>query len=123
MRAPILLFVGAALGGFASAEHVLGIPYVSRAPSLADFVGERPRENESSVTDFRQNQPGDGEAASQPTTAYLSYDDNNLYAIFVCKSAGPPRARLTKRENFYPDDSVTVFLDTMHDGKRAYLFS
>jgi len=51
------------------------IPHVTRAPKLADFLDGNPREAETVVTDFRQYEPGDGEPVSQPTTAYLSYDD------------------------------------------------
>src|SRR6266702_3949514 len=60
------------------------IPRVQRAPKLEDFLENRPRETELAVSDFRQNIPGDGTPASESTTAYLSYDDKNLYAVFVC---------------------------------------
>ncbi|RPI18990.1 MAG: hypothetical protein EHM65_01770, partial [Acidobacteriales bacterium] len=61
----------------------LRIPRVSRPPKLADFLNGTPREAELVVTDFRQYSPGDGEPATQPTTAYLSYDDENLYVAYV----------------------------------------
>jgi len=54
------------------------IPKVARAPKLEDFLNDTPREAETKVTDFRQIDPGDGDPVSQPTTAYLSYDSNNL---------------------------------------------
>jgi hypothetical protein len=60
------------------------IPRVHRAPKLEDFLENHPREAELAVTDFRQNTPGDGTPATESTTAYLSYDDKNLYAVFVC---------------------------------------
>src|SRR6266513_932233 len=58
------------------------IPRVYRAPQLEDFLENHPREAELTVTDFRQNTPGDGTPATEATTAYLSYDDKNLYAVF-----------------------------------------
>src|SRR5262249_11447695 len=76
------------------------------------------------VSDFRQNQPGDGEPTSLPTTAYLAYDDDNLYVLFECSDDPTDvRARLAKRENIGDDDQVSVYLDTFHDRRRAYVFS
>src|SRR6266478_846519 len=60
------------------------IPRVHRAPKLEDFLENHPREAELTVTDFRQNIPGDGTPATESTTAYLSYDEKNLYAVFLC---------------------------------------
>jgi hypothetical protein len=99
------------------------IPRVHRAPKLADFLENHPREAELTVTDFRQNTPGDGTPASESTTAYLSYDDKNLYAVFICHDeAGAVRAHLSKREATDQDDGVGVLLDTYRDFHRAYYF-
>jgi len=100
------------------------IPRVARPPVLEDFLRGRAREAELEVTDFRQYAPGDGSAATEGTTAYLSYDDKNLYVIFVCREQpGEVRGHLSKRDDTSQDDSVAVFLDTFHDGHRAYYFS
>jgi hypothetical protein len=99
------------------------IPRVHRAPQLEDFLENHPREAELTVTDFRQNTPGDGTPATEATTAYLSYDDKNLYAVFVCHDeAGEVRAHLSKREASDQDDGVGVLLDTFRDFHRAYFF-
>src|SRR5882672_2881796 len=75
------------------------IPRVHRAPKLEDFLENQPREAELTVTNFRQNSPGDGAPATEPTTAYLSYDDKNLYVVFVCQDeSGAVRAHLSRRE-------------------------
>ena len=101
----------------------LTIPRVSRAPKLEDFLSGTAREAETRVTDFRQREPGDGIPVSQETTAYLSYDDKNLYAVFVCRDdPGKVRAHMAKREDIGSDDRVGVVLDTFHDRQRAYLF-
>jgi hypothetical protein len=99
------------------------IPRVTRPPKIEDFLESRPREAEFTVTDFRQNVPGDGDPASESTTAYLSYDQKNLYVVFDCKDAsGNVRAHLSKREDLDQDDGVGVFLDTFHDKHRAYYY-
>jgi hypothetical protein len=99
------------------------IPRVHRAPKLEDFLENHPREAELAVTDFRQNTPGDGTPATEATTAYLSYDEKNLYVAVVCKDeAGNVRAHLSKREDLDQDDGVGVLLDTFRDFHRAYFF-
>jgi hypothetical protein len=99
------------------------IPRVSRPPNLQDFLENKPREAELQVDSFRQYIPGDGAPASEKTTAYLSYDDKNLYVVFVCRDrSGLVRAHLSKREDIDQDDMVGVLLDTFRDHHRAYVF-
>src|SRR5713101_5556409 len=99
------------------------IPRVHRAPKLEDFLEHHAREAELTVTDFRQNTPGDGTPATESTTAYLSYDEKNLYAVFVCQDQpGAVRAHLSKREASDQDDGVGLLLDTFRDFHRAYFF-
>jgi hypothetical protein len=114
------------------------IPRVERAPRLEDFlpsqtagaVGQGSTADADAarfgvrVTDFRQREPGDGVSVSQPTTAYLSYDQQNLYVVFVCTDEpGTVRANVARREDIADDDQVVLYLDTFHDRKRAYLFA
>jgi len=105
------------------ATPALRIPRVSRPPKLADFLNGTPREAELTVTDFRQMDPGDGVPVSQPTTAFLSYDDKHLYVAFIVKD--DPRlirARMAKRKQILSDDRVTINIDTFHDHLHAYWF-
>ena len=75
------------------------------------------------VTGFTQRNPHDGEAVSEPTEAYLGYDQKNLYVVFVCfDDPGKVRGRLSPREDVYDDDQVEIILDTFHDRRRAYAF-
>ncbi len=100
------------------------IPRVTRAPRIEDFIEDRAREAELAVSDFRQYLPGDGAPASEETSAYLSYDDKNLYVVFVCgDAAGQVRGHLSKREGADQDDTVGILLDTFRDRRRAYFFA
>ena len=75
------------------------------------------------VTGFTQRNPHDGEAVTEPTDAYLGYDQKNLYVVFVCfDDPRQVRARMSRREDIYDDDQVEVMLDTFHDRRRAYAF-
>jgi hypothetical protein len=110
---------------------MLQIPKVSQPPKLEDFLNDRNGKSnnhndyiEAEITDFRQYEPGDGIPVSQETRAYLSYDDKNLFVVFVCKDdPSKVRGRMAKREDISSDDQVIVYLDTFHDKQRAYMFA
>lgn len=118
----------AALGGAANAQTTTPRPSIAieRAqtpPRLEDYVnGENGRGTR--VTGFLQREPNDLTPASEDTVAYLSYDDENVYAVFVCraKDTSRIRARMARRESIFQDDHVAVFLDTFNDKQRAYMF-
>jgi hypothetical protein len=103
------------------------IPRLSRAPVLEQFLDMRPEGEPASqmvkVTGFIQRNPHDGQPASQPTEAYLGYDEKNLYVVFVCfDEQGKVRARMSRREDIFSDDNVEIILDTFHDKRRGYAF-
>jgi len=100
----------------------LRVPKVSHPPKLADFLNGTPREAEELVAGFRQNEPGDGTPVSQSTSAYLSYDERNLYVVFVCADSAGARGHMAKREELSDDDLVGVYLDTFNDQRHAYAF-
>src|ERR1043165_6529490 len=105
-----------------SSDRELRIPRVQTAPTLQQYLsGVRPPA--ARVSEFRQRFPGDGAPVSEPTTAFLSYDDRNLYILFECHDDPRKlRAHLAKREDIADDDYVSVLLDTFHDQHRAYAF-
>jgi hypothetical protein len=98
------------------------IPRVESAPTIEDV--EAGKATGVAVSDFLQREPGDLVPASDPTTAYLSYDQDSLYVAFVCKSANPGsiRARMSRRESIFDDDFVGVHLDPFQERQRAYMF-
>jgi hypothetical protein len=99
------------------------VPRATEPPRLEEFLnGERP--GGIRVDGFLQRDPGDLVPVSEPTEAFLSFDDANLYAVFVCRAAKPAdiRAHMARRESVFGDDHVALFLDTFHDRQRAYMF-
>jgi hypothetical protein len=96
---------------------------VAQPPKLSDFMEGIIPPGQARIDDFRQNTPSDGAKATQKTVAYLSYDDENLYAIFLCKEEKKTlRARISKRDDILHDDQVAVFLDTFHDKRHILDF-
>jgi hypothetical protein len=101
----------------------LTIPRVEHAPRIEDFLDGNPHTQAVEVRGFRQREPHDGSPVSQPTAAYLAFDDKNLFVTFVCHDdPAATRAHMTKREDISGDDTVAVYLDTFHDRHRAYVF-
>lgn len=102
----------------------LTIPWVPLGPTIGDFVSRTGHPTAAHVTNFRQREPGDGSPISEETTAYLSYDNEHLYAVFVCRDqSGDVRRHLTARDAIADDDQVALYLDTFHDGRHAYVFA
>src|SRR5216683_2890340 len=102
------------------------IPRIETPPSLSDFEDMQPSVRVAGqmvrVTGFIAREPADGAAPTQNTDVYLAYDAHNLYAVFVCFDKEPEkiRARMTRREDIFSDDSVEIMIDTFHDARRAY---
>lgn len=122
----VLAFTAAALllASPAGAEPPrVRIPRATRPPTIDDFLDSQ--QGEGRIEGFVQREPGDGVPVSEGTVAYLSYDDDRFYVVFVCEEREPSRlrARLAPREAIAADDQVGVLLDTFHDRRRAYLFS
>lgn len=117
---------------WASSAHAgvpLQIPRVSRPPKLEDFeemIAHGVGAELKRVTDFIQNQPSDGQPGTERTDAYLGYDDQSLYIVFVCwDTHHGVRGHLTRREPSTPfdnDDYIEITLDTFHDQRHGFLF-
>jgi hypothetical protein len=68
--------------------------------------------------------PGENIPAPVRTECRLAYDDDNLYALFLCTDPRPQeiRARLADRDGGWGDDRVGIMLDTFNDERRAFEF-
>lgn len=104
------------------------IPRVTHKPTLADFAGMKPGPevaNMLRISNFTQNFPKDGVAPTERTEVYLGYDNQNLYAVWLCFDGNPRavRAHMARRENIYDDDFVELTLDTFHDHRHGLVFA
>jgi len=111
------------------APPAIEIPRIVTPPTLADFEEMHPvprvSEQMLKVTGFIAREPADGAQPTQDTDVYLAYDDRNLYAVFICWDKEPDkiRARMTRREDIFSDDSAELMIDTFDDARRGYAFA
>jgi len=90
---------------------------VGRVPATPDFEtfaiamerGHEPAPDMTRVEQFTTRYPYDGQPASERTVVYLGYDDQNLYAVWLCYDAEPAlvRAPVRRRDNI-PDEDDSV---------------
>ena len=106
----MLCFIACLICGDASGQTAppvrtqrnMHIARVSTPPVLEDYINGAAPGGVAPITDFIQRNPDDGKPASSETKAWLAYDNENLYVIFVCRSpAGELRARYTKRDDIF----------------------
>lgn len=78
------------------------------------------------ITGFTQLEPHEGQPESETTEVFLGYDQENLYIAARCHDANPKQivtTTLTHDSDVTYDDTLTLLLDTYHDGRTAYLFT
>jgi len=112
-----------------AAPPVISIPRIATAPTLSDFEDMHPNARVAGsmlkVSGFIAREPADGAQPTQDTDVYLAYDEHNLYAVFMCWDKEPAkiRARMTRREDIFSDDSAEIMIDTFDDARRGYAFA
>ena len=78
------------------------------------------------VSDFLQQEPNEGKAATERTEAWVFFDDDNIYISARCWESQPGRrvANEMRRDTtqLRQNDHFAVLLDTFHDRRNAYLF-
>jgi hypothetical protein len=76
-----------------------------------------------SASAFIQMEPKPGEPATDETSAWFGYDDNNVYAVFKCYQLTPLIAKNQSRDALSKnDDEVGLVIDTYNDNRTGYGF-
>jgi hypothetical protein len=78
------------------------------------------------ATDFRQQEPNEGEAATEKTEVRVLFDEHNVYLAIRALDSEPSHINareLVRDAGFANDDKVEVILDTYHDKRNAYRFA
>jgi hypothetical protein len=77
------------------------------------------------ATNFLQEQPNEGEPASEKTEVRVLFDDKNLYIgirAFDSDATHINARELVRDAAFSNDDTVAILLDTYHDRRNAFRF-
>ncbi len=80
----------------------------------------------SLISDFYQQEPKEGEPASEKTEIRVLFDDENIY--FAIRAFDSEPLKINAREmvrdsSFSNDDKVEIILDTFHDRRNAFRFA
>src|SRR6267378_4053282 len=78
------------------------------------------------ATDFLQQQPNEGAAASERTEVRVLFDDKNIYIGIQAFDSDPAQINareLVRDAGFSNDDTVAILLDTYHDRRNAFRFA
>jgi Domain of unknown function (DUF5916) len=79
------------------------------------------------ITDFIQQEPQEGEPATERTEIWILFDDENFYLSARCWDSHPEREVATEMRrdgnNVMQNENVGVILDTFYDRRNGLLFN
>ncbi|MFQ5797767.1 MAG: DUF5916 domain-containing protein [Bacteroidota bacterium] len=97
----------------------------SEALKIDGYLTERVWRDTEPAKDFIQQNPNEGEPASEPTEIFVLYDDEALYFGCMMYDSEPRRivARRTRRDNEVESDYISIRIDSFHDHQTAFEFT
>ena len=115
----------AAAAGILAGRPTLHPTRTEEGPDIDGRLDDLVWRNALRVTEFVQQQPFEGEPASEETEVWISYDSQNLYLAVHAhyQDIGIMRATRVDRDQAFRDDNITVYFDPFLDQQRAYAFS
>jgi hypothetical protein len=114
-----------AAGQGAGPEPTIDVRLVSRGPAIDGRLDDPAWAGTAAIADFRQKEPVEGQAATEPTTVRIVYDAANLYIGIELTDREPAQIRASelRRDNtLESDDTFAILLDSYHDHRNAFLF-
>lgn len=100
--------------------HVKPVP-IEQAPAI-DGVMEAVWRNTPRLDNFAEIWPAENVPSKARTEAYVTFDTDHLYFLFVCydEDLTKLRATMTDRDRIFRDDFVGIQLDTYGNEQAAY---
>ncbi|MGE3520685.1 MAG: DUF5916 domain-containing protein, partial [Vicinamibacterales bacterium] len=99
---------------------------IDRPLQIDGRLDEEVYERIAPVDDFIQQLPSAGVPATERTSAWVFFDDKNLYFGFRCYDSHPEREVATEmrrdHNNILQGDNITVVLDTLLDRRNGFFF-
>jgi hypothetical protein len=99
---------------------------IDAPPRIDGVLDEEIYRTLAPVTDFIQQEPDEGQVATEPTLVWITFDATTLYIAARCHDSQPSRivANDMRRDgrNVSQNDNFDVLLDTFHDRRNGYEF-
>ena len=99
---------------------------VQAPPRVDGILDEALYDTLTPITGFIQQDPDEGQPATEPTFVWIMFDDRNLYIAARCRDSQPSRivANDMRRDgrNVSQNDNLSVIIDTFHDRRNGYEF-
>jgi hypothetical protein len=98
---------------------------IERAPKLDGSLDDPLWQSAKVVTDFRQREPNEGEAATEKTEVRILYARRAVYFGIHCYDSEPSRIVATELRRDVSqdlDDHFEILIDSNHDRRGAYVF-
>jgi hypothetical protein len=104
--------------------RALGIQRAAGAIRIDGQIDDAGWEDAARVTDFVEFVPREGADPPVGTEVRMTYDDANLYVLFIASDPNPQeiRAAMQPRDRLWQDDWVGVLLDPFGDAATGYYF-
>jgi len=100
------------------------IPRIEAEVTIDGRLDEPAWAQAARMNGFWQYQPVDGRPAEEKTEVLVWYSPSALHFGIIAHDSLPSsiRATVADRDNLTSDDTVTIFLDTFNDRRRAFFF-
>jgi len=100
------------------------IPRIEAEVKIDGRLDEPAWSKAAKLTGFSQYQPVDGRPAEEKTEVLVWYSPSALHFAIIAHDSVPGsiHATVADRDNLGSDDTVTIFLDTFNDRRRAFFF-
>jgi hypothetical protein len=94
-------------------------------PVLDGRIDEEVWQRVEPFSAFVQQEPNEGQPATEPTEIRFLLDRQNLYIAVICFDSEPDKILVSQSRRDAPlndTDSVQILLDTFNDGQNAFVF-
>jgi Domain of unknown function (DUF5916)/Carbohydrate family 9 binding domain-like len=99
---------------------------IEEAPRVDALLHESIYQNVTPITGFIQQDPQEGQLATEPTLVWILFDASSIYVAARCRDSQPGRivANDMRRDgrNVSQNDNISIVLDTFHDRRNGYEF-
>jgi hypothetical protein len=121
----VIFFTQTSIGDDSTLVKAIQAHYISKPPKIDGQLDDPCWKECQELSDFVQYDPQHGEDPTEKTSAWVGYDENNLYIAFYCHDSEPKKvtAHITRRDYAANDDMVGVILDTYNDKRFSYWFA